>query len=98
MRTLFLFAAVFLFTFQSRAQGHLLLTEVGISPNGNEFIEIYNPTASAISLTKYYLSDNPDYYKIPAGTQTTNTSDFIVHFPPATSINAGEVIVVAISG
>ena len=36
---------------------HLLVTEVAVTPTPVEFIEIHNPTANAVDLTKYYLTD-----------------------------------------
>jgi hypothetical protein len=34
---------------------HLLITEVKLGPTAGEFVEIHNPTASAIDLSNYYL-------------------------------------------
>ena len=36
------------------AQDHLLISEFVVTPTAGEFIEIYNPTASAVDLTNYY--------------------------------------------
>jgi hypothetical protein len=60
----------------------LLLTELSLAPNGGELIEILNPTAGTVTLTNYYLSDVPTYFRPPAG-QTVVSGDFIVRFPPA---------------
>src|SRR5512140_1216203 len=35
------------------ATAHLLLTELCTTPDGSEFIEVYNPTTAAIDLTHY---------------------------------------------
>ena len=44
---------------------HLLISEAVVTPTANEFIEIANPTGSAIDLTDYYLSDDEDYALLP---------------------------------
>ncbi|MGB9359121.1 MAG: hypothetical protein WCC01_11250, partial [Acidimicrobiia bacterium] len=36
------------------ADDHLLLTEIVVTPTDGEFIEIHNPTGSAIDLSNYY--------------------------------------------
>jgi hypothetical protein len=74
---------------------HLLLSEVAMTPAGHEFIEIVNPTASAVDLTHYYLSDSGAYYKLPAGAPNLGASDFIVKFPANAMIAAHSVITVA---
>lgn len=78
------------------ATGHLLLTEVMLSPTGSEFIEFTNPTSDPISLGHYYLSDNGNYWKLPAGVPTMPVGDFIVQFPSTATIAAGGVVTVAI--
>lgn len=79
----------------SDAGGHLLLTEVALAPGGSEFIEIYNPTAQAVALATYYLSDNGNYFKLPAGAPAIGVGDFIVQFPAAASIAPAGVVTVA---
>ncbi|MCE9573360.1 MAG: lamin tail domain-containing protein [Deltaproteobacteria bacterium] len=74
----------------------LLLSEVVLAPTGGEFIEIVNPTASAVMLDHYYLSDNGTYWKLPAGGQTLETGDFIAQFPAGASIPSHGVITVAL--
>jgi hypothetical protein len=74
--------------------GHLLLTEVALAPPGAEFVEIHNPGTSAVSLAHYYLADNGDYWKLPAGAPNINISDFIVQFPATAMIPAGGTITV----
>jgi hypothetical protein len=74
---------------------HLLLSEVALGPGGSEFIEIDNPTAAAVDLANYYLSDSGAYYKLPAGAPGLGTSDFIVKFPAGSMIAAHSVITVA---
>ena len=39
------------------ADDHLLMTEIVVTPTEGEFVEIHNPTASAIDLTDYYFTD-----------------------------------------
>lgn len=77
---------------------HILLTEVTLSPNNAEFIEIANTTNAAVDLSNYYLADNMEYPETPAGTYTPGNGDFIVKFPSGTMINAGQVIVVGMRG
>ncbi|MFO0685653.1 MAG: lamin tail domain-containing protein [Sandaracinus sp.] len=79
---------------------HLVFTEVAVTPNAAEMIEIWNPTAGAISLSGYYLSDNATYPGIAAGTAfspplATAGSDFLVTFPADASIGPDDVIVIA---
>jgi len=76
-------------------QSSLLLSEVQLAPTGGEFIEIVNPTASAVSLDHYYVSDVGTYWKLPAGTQTVDSGDFIVQFKAGSSIPAKGVITIA---
>lgn len=73
---------------------HLLISEIK-STEGNEFIEIWNPTNRNINLGNYYLSDYGDYWKFPSGTLTSQQSDFVVGFPVTAVINSKQVITVA---
>lgn len=88
---------------------HLLVSEVashgapgagGGSVGGNyEFVEIWNPTNAAVDLSKYYLSDNGDYYRIAYGEAWTPTTsnpgtDFLAKFPAGASIPAGGYVIV----
>ncbi len=77
---------------------HVLINEVSTHPDTDEFIEIHNPGSAAVDLTNYYLSDNSVYHGIAAGDAwapggTPNT-DFLVQFPPGTTIAAGEILVI----
>ena len=36
---------------------HLLLSEIAVRPDSDEFIEIINPTGFTVNLDNYYLSD-----------------------------------------
>jgi hypothetical protein len=75
---------------------HLLLTEVSLAPNEGELIEIKNPTAGTIDLTNYYVTDAPTYFRLPAGTHTVDTTDFLARFPAGASIPAGGVVTIAV--
>jgi hypothetical protein len=74
----------------------LLLTEVVLAPTTQELIEIANPTSQAVDLSSYYLSDNGNYFRLPAGAPTLDTGDFIVKFPAGATIAPGAVITVAL--
>ena len=36
---------------------HVLLSEIVVTPTEGEYVEIHNPTAGAIDLSDYYLTD-----------------------------------------
>jgi hypothetical protein len=72
-----------------------LLSEVYSQISVQEFVEVVNPTATAVALDNYYLADTPLYAGLPAGAPAVHARDFIVQFPPGASIGPGEVIVVA---
>lgn len=78
---------------------HLLITEVMLTPEAGEYVEIWNPTAAEIDLGSYYLSDNGTYFGIAAGDAWapagTEGSDFLAQFAPGTRIAPGEVLVIA---
>ena len=75
--------------------GHLLLTEIALQPTAGELVEITNPTTEDISLADYYLADNGDYWRLPAGVPAFAASDFIIAFPAAATIPAGGSITIA---
>jgi Lamin Tail Domain len=85
---------------------HLLITEVGVDPQTAEFVEIYNPTADAIDLSNYYLTDTADqaavqfHYNLPTGANfgPSNPSDYFVRFPNGTMIGSGQAYVIAMQG
>ncbi|MGH1366957.1 MAG: hypothetical protein ACRBF0_25585, partial [Calditrichia bacterium] len=65
---------------------HLLLSEVVATPTAGEFIEIANPTASAVALDNYFLSDDEDYALVPGAAgagpaPNIGGSDFVAQFP-----------------
>ncbi len=82
---------------------HLLVCEAVVTPTASEFIEISNPTGSAVTLDNYYLSDDEDYALLPGAfgagpAPSIASSDFIVQFPPGASIPIDGVIVIAFDG
>lgn len=74
----------------------LLLTEIVLAPSTGEFIEIANPGSTPIDLAGYYLSDAGSYFRVPAGSPTVDSTDFIVKFPAGAQIAAHGVVTVAI--
>ena len=76
----------------------LLLSEVVLTPTGGEFVEIVNPTAAAVDLANFYLSDASQYFRLPAGVAavTADATDFIAKFPAGASIPAHGVVTVAL--
>jgi hypothetical protein len=78
------------------ATGTLLLTEIVLAPSTGELIEIANPTPSTVDLTNYWVTDVPTYFRLPASTQTIDTSDFIARFPAGATIAPGAVITIAV--
>ena len=81
---------------------HIVITEVmvdepGSDGNGGEYIEIFNPTAQAIDLTNYYLSDSPNYFRLPelGAAFDWGASDNLVRFPAGAVLGGGQVALVA---
>lgn len=79
---------------------HLVISELGAQPAAGEFVEIYNPTAAAVDLTHYYLSDNAGYHTIATGVPwapvTSNPgTDFLAQFPAGTMLAPGAAIAIA---
>ena len=98
-----LFVVLFFTTPGFATDDHLLISEAVVTPTASEFIEIANPTGSAIALDDYYLSDDADYALLPGafgGGPAPNISsfDFIAQFPAGATIPAGGVLVVAFDG
>jgi uncharacterized protein len=85
---------------------HLLLSEVCVTPNEAEFIEIYNPGAVSVDLSDYYVCDlygasaavTSFYPQLVAGQVVNNVNGFCVRFPAGSSIAPGDVITIAMSG
>ncbi len=74
---------------------HLLLTEVSLSPDAGEFVEIYNPTGTMVDLSHYYLSNHGDYWQYPIGQPNEPGSHWIVQFPTGATMAAGAVVTIA---
>lgn len=74
----------------------LLLTEIVLAPSTGEFIEIANPGSTSIDLGNYYLSDSGSYFRLPAGSPTVDSTDFLVKFPAGAQVPAHGVITVAL--
>ncbi len=96
---------------------HVLLAEIQTlnstdirRPLASEYIEIFNPTAEAVDLSDYYLTDavfasgDQFYWRIAEGMPTGNTAgggayaDFHARFPAGFSIAPGDTVVIAVSG
>jgi hypothetical protein len=90
---------------------HLLLSELVVltrdSVKAAKYIELVNPTASAIDLSTVYLTDatsttTPTYYynlvKLGGAGGGGAFGDFLARFPNGASIAADDTIVVAIAG
>lgn len=97
------------------AADHVIFSEVqtldAVAPRAaSEFVEIHNPTAAAIDLGQYYLTDgtvttNSTYYwRIAEANPTTATAgggafgDFHARFPSGYMLAAGDTIVVSLAG
>lgn len=74
----------------------LLLTEIVLAPSTGEFIEIANPGGTPIDLSTYYLSDAGSYFRVPAGSPTVDSTDFILKFPAGAQVPPQGVVTVAI--
>ena len=78
---------------------HLVFSRLTVKPDNAELISIKNPTQESISLQNYYLSDNPNYYKIQSENDLSPTSvvnDFIVKFPIDSFLEPGDSVLIAI--
>jgi lamin tail-like protein len=74
----------------------LLLSEVVLTPDPGEMIEIFNTSSSDVQLSTYYLSDSGNYYRLPAGA-TIDPTDFLVKFPEGAVIHGQQALTVAIA-
>jgi len=75
----------------------LLLSEVVLAPNGGEMIEVVNITGHAVDLTDFWLSDNGNYFRLPAGVPAIDSTDFIARFPAGASVPAHGTVTVAVA-
>ena len=83
---------------------HIIISEVVLTPSDGEYVEINNPTTSAVDLSNYYLTDatnvssNKFYYNLPSGENfwSESSSDFICRFPSGYTIQAGSSIKISL--
>ncbi|RMG11772.1 MAG: lamin tail domain-containing protein, partial [Planctomycetota bacterium] len=80
---------------------HLLITEV--SAANPEYVEVFNPTAQTVDLSKVYITDytasGRGYHLLPSGTDfrpTFFSGDFLMRFPPGATLAPGQTVVVAL--
>lgn len=83
-------------TAEAQAQ-KLLLSEVVLSPTPAEYVAIFNPGNTVVTLSNYYLADLATYYLIVNGT-APGTGDFIARFPINTVIFPGQKQYISIGG
>jgi len=84
----------------------LLLTELGVTPTGGEFIEIHNPGTEPVNLSDVYLTDatfaggGTFYYNIVTGTNAGGGgfADFHAWFPDGATIDGGAYQTIALAG
>ena len=101
---------VFAFDTQTTTE-HVLLSEVCVTDASSEFVELFNPLPVPVSLDGYYLADSTwfggvvqtQYYEIPesfavGGAIIGTADDFVIGFPPGSSIAPGEYQTVALPG
>ncbi|MBC8310927.1 MAG: hypothetical protein H8E72_01350 [Candidatus Marinimicrobia bacterium] len=78
---------------------HLVFSRITIKPDNAELISIKNPSSESVTLDNYYISDSPNYYKIQSENNLSpghSISDFLVKFPEASTIGAGDSILISI--
>lgn len=80
------------------ASSPLLLSEVVVTPNAGEMIELVNTSNQPVDLSTYYLADSGNYYRLPVDPTHTmvDSTDFIVKFPAGAQVAGHGVITVAI--
>jgi predicted extracellular nuclease len=92
--------------FSAHAADHLLISEVVVTPTAGEFVEIFNPTDTAIDLSDVYLTDatfaagGTYYYNIVTGANAGGGGfgDFHARFPEGATIASHEYQTVAVAG
>ena len=83
---------------------HVIFTEVVLTPSDGEYVEISNPTESAVDLTNYYLTDGTDisssklYYNLPVEDNywSGSSTDFICRFPNGYTLAPGAAIKISL--
>ena len=91
-------SAVLLIPLLAFAQSHLLISEVLISPTGQQFIEIYNPNPFPVALDNYYLTDYNTYYRMVENVFSTDPGQFLIKFPDGAQVDSAGMVVVALDG
>jgi hypothetical protein len=76
---------------------HVVISEVALQPSGAEFIEIYNPSPLSVSLSRYYLADYKNYFKVTLSQGPPSTNDFRLRFPNGSNIASGEYLTISLS-
>lgn len=74
----------------------LLLSEVVLTPDVNEMIEIVNTSSQDVDLSTYYVSDSGNYYRLPTGDKAVDMTDFIVKFPAGAVIKGHKAVTIAL--
>lgn len=82
----------------ARSTRHVVLTEIAVTPDGAEMIELYNPTDQSVDLSKYYLSNHGSYFKLPVAGQALPSAHFIVQFPAGATLAPAQAVTVATQG
>ena len=97
-------AIVFTLSFVLGQVDHVIFTEVVLTPSDGEYVEISNPTESAVDLTNYYLTDGTDisssklYYNLPVEDNywSGSSTDFICRFPNGYTLAPGAAIKISL--
>ena len=96
---------VFTLSFAMGQVDHVIFTEVVLTPSDGEYVEISNPTESAVDLTNYYLTDGTDgtllryYYKLASEGNfywSEASTDFICRFPSGYTLAPGAAIKISL--
>ena len=95
---------VFTLSFAMGQVDHVIFTEVVLTPSDGEYVEISNPTESAVDLTNYYLTDGTDisssklYYNLPIEDNywSGSSTDFICRFPSGYTLAPGAAIKISL--
>ena len=103
MRNIYL-VIVFTLSFALGQVDHVIFTEVVLTPSDGEYVEISNPTESAVDLTNYYLTDGTDvsssklYYNLPIEDNywSGSSTDFICRFPNGYTLAPGAAIKISL--
>ena len=103
MRNIYV-AIVFTLSFVLGQVDHVIFTEVVLTPSDGEYVEISNPTESAVDLTNYYLTDGTDisssklYYNLPVEDNywSCSSTDFICRFPNGYTLAPGAAIKISL--